>query len=362
MFHTWSWVGWLVAAAIPAFIMRNPLYLVLILGSAWLVYATLGRSTPIGTSWGSFVKIGIFLFALTVPFNALSIHIGQIVLLRLPESWPIVGGPLTLEAVIAGAVSGLALLTILVVFAAFNAVVDHYQLLRATPAFLFQAGVVISIAISFVPQMVLSAQEIRQAQRIRGHRFRGLRDLLPLVMPLLANSLERSIQLAETMEARGFSQAVHPLSHRQETMSQVGLLVSLLELLLGLSLLAFAPGWQAWGWVLSGLGAAGMLAIFGFQGRQVRRSRYRRPRWHARDTAITAASAVVVAAVAVARLAAPETLYYSPYPPNSLLPPFEPWVGAVLLLLAIPAIVAPRGKDMASWSMQPGVQGTEHTS
>ena len=112
---------------------------------------------------GSFVKIGIFFFALAIPFNALSIHIGQIILFRLPSSWPIIGGPITLEAIIAGAVSGLALFTILVVFAAFNAVVDHYQLLRATPAFLFQAGVIISIAITFVPQMVLSAR--RSARR-----------------------------------------------------------------------------------------------------------------------------------------------------------------------------------------------------
>ena len=150
-----------------------------------------------------------------------------------------VGGPITLEVVIAGAVSGLMLLTILVVFAAFNSVVDHYQLLRATPAFLFQAGVIISIAITFVPQMVISAREIRQAQRIRGHRFRGIRDLLPLVIPLLANSLERAIQLAETMEARGFGSGVHPGSPHRAVLSQMGTLAGLLGLLAGLFIVAY---------------------------------------------------------------------------------------------------------------------------
>jgi energy-coupling factor transport system permease protein len=362
MFHTWSWIVWLIAAVVPAFALRNPLYLVLVLGVAWIVYSALGRTTPMGSSWASFVKLGIFLFALTIPFNALSMHAGQVVLFRLPAGWPIVGGPITLEAIIAGAVNGLALLTILVVFAAFNAVVDHYQLLQSTPAFLFQAGVVVSIAITFVPQMVLGAKEIRQAQRIRGHRFRGIRDLLPLVIPLLSNGLERAIQLAETMEARGFGSTVDPLSHRQAILSQIGTLVALAGLLVGLSVLAFSPGSRALGWVLASLGVAGLLAILGLQGHRVRRSRYRRPRWRARDTVVTVASATVLAVVVAVRLAVPEMLYYSPYPPNPLLPPFQPWIGAALLLLVLPALVAPQDKGADVRSAEQGIQNVEHVS
>jgi energy-coupling factor transport system permease protein len=354
MFHTWSWLAWLLAAAVPALTLRNPLYLALVLGAAWIVYLALGRTTPIGSSWGSFVKLGLFLFALAVPFNALANHSGQIVLFRLPESWPIIGGPITLEAIIAGAVSGLALLTILVVFAAFNAVVDHYQLLRATPAFLFQAGVVASIAVTFVPQMVLSAKEIRQAQRIRGHRFRGVRNLLPLVIPLLANSLERAIQLAETMEARGFGGAVDPLSHRQVILSQLGTLAALVALLVGLSILAFFPNWNTWAWVLAGLGAGGLTANLALQGRRVHRTRYQRSRWRPRDTAVTATSGLVLAAVVVARFTVPEALYYSPYPPNPLLPPFQPWVGATLLLLTLPALLAASSRDYTTHSTEEG--------
>ena len=258
MYHIWSWLAWLIAAALPAFMLRNPLYLVLVLGAAWIVYAILGRSSPMGASWGAFVKFGFVLFAMTVLFNVVSIHIGRIVLFRLPQGLPIVGGAITLESIIAGAVSGLALLTILVVFAAFNAVVDHYQLLRATPAFLFQAGVVVSVAITFVPQMVLSARQIREAQRIRGHRFRGLRDLLPLILPLLASGLERAIQLAEAMEARGFASAVAPVSGRQATFNQLRSLTALLGLLAGLFVMAYFPNRSLAGW---GLVAAGSLSL-----------------------------------------------------------------------------------------------------
>ena len=352
MLHTGAWVAWLVAAAVPAFVLRNPLYLALVLGAAWIVYSALGRTSPIGSSWGSFIRLGLFLFLLTIPFNALSVHVGQIVLFRLPEHWPIAGGPITLEAIIAGAVNGLALFTILVVFAAFNAVVDHYQLLRATPAFLFQAGVVISIAITFVPQMVLSAQEIRQAQRIRGHRIRGIRDLLPLIMPLLASALERAIQLAETMEARGFGSAARPSSGRRVLFEQLGMLAGLLALLAGLCIVAFLARWSLLGWGLAVAGVVTILAIFVLQGRRVRRTRYRRTPWTWRDTAVAAASAVVVGVVVAVRQVAPEAVAYLPYPPNPLLPPFNSWIGAVLLLLVVPALVAARVSTLESPSTE----------
>jgi energy-coupling factor transport system permease protein len=320
----------------------------LVLGAAWVVYLSLGRGTVIGSSWGSFVRIGLVFFALAIPFNALSAHIGQIVLFRLPDNWPIVGGAITMEAIIAGAVNGLALLTILVVFAAFNAAVDHYQLLRSTPAFLFQAGVVLSIAITFVPQMVLSAKEIRQAQRIRGHRFQGVRDLLPLVMPLLANGLERAIQLAETMEARGFGSVVNPASRRAAILGQLGTLFALMALLAGLSVVAFFPRWSTWGWIAAILGAIVMMAVFWGHSRGVQRTRYRRLRWRVRDTVLVLASVTVCAVVVSARLLVPETLNYSPYPPSSLLPPFNPVVGAALLLLPLPALLVSSPKQQAA--------------
>jgi hypothetical protein len=87
------------------------------------------------------------------------------------------------------------------------------------------------------------------------------------------------------------------------------------------------------------------LLLLWLQGRQVKRTRYRRPAWHGRDTAVLAASALTLITVLAARLAAPETLYYNPYPPAALLPPFNPLVGAALLLLALPALLAPRGTE-----------------
>jgi energy-coupling factor transport system permease protein len=202
----------------------------------------------------------------------------------------------------------------------------------------------VSVAITFVPQMVLSARQIREAQRIRGHRFRGLRDLLPLILPLLASGLERAIQLAEAMEARGFASAVAPVSGKQAAFNQVRTLAALLGLLAGLFIMAYFPDRSVVGWGLVAAGGIGLLATFRLQGKRVQRSRYRTETWSARDLAVVAASLVVVAAVLSARQLAPETLVYTPYPPNPLLPPFNLLVGAALVLLALPAAL-PSGRS-----------------
>jgi len=69
----------------------------------------------------------------------------------------------------------------------------------------------------------------------------------------------------------------------------------------------------------------------------------------------------VLVAIVVARLVVPETLYYSPYPPNPLLPPFQPLVGLVLLLLTLPALLSPSNKGKVTSDTLHAVTNTEHT-
>ncbi|HOA92648.1 MAG TPA: acetate--CoA ligase family protein, partial [Quisquiliibacterium sp.] len=117
--------------------------------------------------------------------------------------------------------------------------------------FLHQAGVVSSIALTFVPQLIVSARDIREAQRIRGHRFRGRRDMLPLIVPLLTMALERAIGLAESMESRGFGDGTAE-GHRHRGVLLSGLLLT------GLALRMYWAQRPLWGIVM--LAAGGVLA------------------------------------------------------------------------------------------------------
>ena len=336
MVHTIAWLAWAASAAVAALMIRNPFYLGIVALGAGLVYATVGENAPLRSGWGGLLKLGLFIWAVTIPMNALMAHTGNVVLFALPQTWPIIGGIITLEAVVYGAVSGLSLWTLLLIFAAFNLAVDASQLLRVTPSFLYQAGVVTSIALTFVPQMLISAREIREAQRLRGHRFRGLRDLLPLFVPLLTTSLERAIQLAESIESRGFGGQLVQLDDRGMNRLRWYMVAGLALLLWGTFSRVYWSQRAYLGTLLIALAVALLVDTFLELGRHVRRGRYNRGRWETFDALTLAVSVGVLLAMVALRLIDKNALSYYPYPPFPLLPPFDGWIGALLALLSLP--------------------------
>jgi len=344
VFHPVAFSLWVLAAAAFALNARNPFYLGLLLIAVWLAYRSAKRYNP-RSNWGSILKLGLGVWVITVPFNALSAHAGRYVLFTLPHRWPLVGGPITLEGVIFGFVSGLSLVLLLAVFAAFNTAVDQSQLLRLVPAAFYHAGMIASISITFIPVMTASFEEIRQAQMLRGHRFRGIRDLLPLLAPLLASALERSIQLAEAMEARGYGSNVRPISRRQNSLLQIGLLVALLGLIAGLFSRVYLPDFAMPGTALTAWSVGVLLAILWYQGRRVRRSHYRLWHWDRRSLLVAIASGLSLIGAVTASFWSAEGLGYYPYYADSLVPAFEPLVALFILLLVVPAVLWVSGEE-----------------
>ncbi|MCE5258436.1 MAG: energy-coupling factor transporter transmembrane protein EcfT [Chloroflexi bacterium] len=338
--HPLAWVAWVCGAAVCSLLTRNPLYQVILTLSAWLVLVVAGGSSPLSGGWMGVVRLGALIWVITIPFNALMLHQGNTVLFSLPANWPLVGGNITLEAVIYGASAGLAIWVLLLLFSALNTAMDASELIRLAPPVFYQAGIITSIGLTFVPQMVKSSQEIREAQRVRGHHFRSWRDLLPLVIPLLTTSLERAMELAESMEARGFGGETNDLSTRRR------LYLSLLILLgLGLLLTGAALGlWLqqgAWWTGMILICAVGCLAYaFTALAQHSKRSHYSRRRWTWNDTLISAGSLAALSVMIVVRVTDNLALTYYPFPPNALLPAFNPWVGLALVLYALPGLVS----------------------
>ena len=338
MYHPMTWLLWLAAAVVPTLATRNPLYLIILLLTIAIVYLALGTRSPLAASWGLFLRAGLLLWGTTFVFDTLTAHYGATVLFSLPRHWPVIGGRITLEAAVFGATSGLALVTLLLVFATFNALVDHHRLLRLLPPSLYQAGVVASIAMTFVPSTAASLKDIREAQAVRGHRFRGLRDLLPLFVPLVTSGLERAIQLAEAMEARGFSRVVTP-AQASSRLRKLALTLAILAC--GIALFGYSY-WRPGRWPALALLAAGLaLLLFTLcrMGRGTGRTRYRRELWRRRDTVVGVASGAVLATFLALLVLSPKVLAYPVYPRVNW-PPFEPLVGLALLPLLAPALVA----------------------
>jgi energy-coupling factor transport system permease protein len=78
------------------------------------------------------------------------------------------------------------------------------RLLRYLPATLHDVGTAVVVALTYAPQLAGLAGRVRAARRLRGHSGRSLGELGRLVGPVLEGSLDRSLDLAASMESRGY--------------------------------------------------------------------------------------------------------------------------------------------------------------
>jgi energy-coupling factor transport system permease protein len=334
-----AWLLWGLAASLPPLVGRNPFPLVATLVAVLGVRAAWVVGQPTAASWGTLLRLAVVFALIAVAFNLLTVPVGDRVIANLPDQVPIVGGVLTLNALVYGLLSGLALLTLVTVGTTLGAVLDWTGVLRLLPARLTGVAVAGSVAFAFVPQTVTAFREIREAQVARGFRPRGARALIPILVPLLDGGMERALTLAEALEARAFGSApggaVVVAPWRQAFVA-----LGLTGGVTGGYLLAIGNG----GVALVCLAAAGGALFLGGRerrGGRMGRSRFRQPRWQRADSAV-AAAALVVIAIAVATIwRSPGGLRYEPYP-SLAAPRIDLLLLVSLTALLAPIFVAPR--------------------
>ena len=329
-FDARAWVVWVLAMAVVAMAVRNPLYTLILLLVSRLVANACAPRAQEGLRLPLW-RVGLFVLLFSALFNALFVRAGETALLRLPRDWPLLGGAITLESLVYGAESGLILLTLLSLFIAFNRLVPMSELVRLTPRAFHDLGVVLLIAITYVPETARHWRRIREAQMIRGHRLHGLRDWRPIIIPLLVGGLERALGVAEAMVARGYGATA---GRPRQSSLLAGLVLSLGLLFLGWALAL----WRGWpGWVLLALGMASLGFLIWRRGRNTSYTHYRPPHWRPGDSALLLVSLLPLLALWLVKQRA--DLLYTPYP-RVQLPPFNPWLGLALATLALPAFIA----------------------
>lgn len=334
-----AWGAWALVVLVTASSTRNPLYVILIFLITTLMEVGLreGRQRRGLPSALRFAAVAVPMTAL---FNALTAHLGATTLFHIPEWLPLLGGPVTLEALIFGATNGLTLTVIFSGFAVFNQATPVRDLVRLTPRAFHEAGVVLSIAVTFIPQTNRSLTRIRDAQTVRGHRVRGLRDWLPILVPLLVSGLERSAGLAEAMVARGYGAVTDRI---QPLRVQLPLIGGLLALLTGWLSWLFLPDWRVMALASMVAGGAVILLVLWLAGRSTSRTHYRQHRWGWRETLVLLGCGLTLAVV-VLPLGARASLAYEPYP-QLTVPLFDPLIGLGLLGLLVPAVIDGGGEE-----------------
>jgi energy-coupling factor transport system permease protein len=102
-----------------------------------------------------------------------------------------------------GLFQGLRLTAVALAFAAYALLLDHDRLVQSA-GFARRSVLAIALGTRLVPTLERDAAGLVEALRGRRVEVTGVRGRARLLSPLLAGSLERALNLAEAMEARGY--------------------------------------------------------------------------------------------------------------------------------------------------------------
>ena len=142
--------------------------------------------------------LGVFLI------SPLVAQVGYDVLWEGGPRIPVIGRlDITTEELADAALNGLRLTAVGLAFAAYALRVDHDRLLAAV-GFAPRSALAVALATRLVPTLERDAAGLAEAMRGRGVPIAGARGYARLLSSLVAGSLERGMNLAEAMEARGF--------------------------------------------------------------------------------------------------------------------------------------------------------------
>lgn len=207
-----AWIIWLTAIMAIILSNRNPIYLLILL-LGLLVLGTNLASIKGQKSWLiQNIRFLGTMIVLSGIINTLFTHKGNSVIFTLPETWILIGGQITLESLVYGAINGLVIGSLYIAFNIFNLALTIKQITGLIPKIFQPIAITISIALTFFPSVQQRAREIKEAQLIRGNQMKRIVDWLPLLGPLLITSLENAFSLSESMTARGYHSGTKSLS------------------------------------------------------------------------------------------------------------------------------------------------------
>lgn len=347
--HPWAWWAWALGVAAAASLTRSPLLLAFIAWAITAVVLTRRTDAPWARSLGAYFVLAGVIIAIRLFFQVLvGAGVGSTVVLRLPEialpEWAAgirLGGGVTAEGLAYAFYDALRLAVVLLCLGAANSLANPRRALRSVPAALYEASVAVVIALSVAPQLIESTRRVRRARRLRGGAGRGWGAVTAVVIPVLADAIERSLALAAGMEARGFGRT---RDQRPPSMPlTVALLGAMGATVFGLFLVLGGADAALPGLGLLAVGIVATVVALRASGRRLSVSRYRPQPWTPRDTALAAAGlACFLVAAAVGTGWWPRAFEaFNPSFDPLAWPTLHPAMAPVVLLTAAPLALTP---------------------
>lgn len=219
----WIWAVLLISAVVVA-------------NRAWVALAAIGVATilviarsdksPWSRSYWIALRIGLLILVIRAAVGVLigvpipGKNLFTLPIIDLPSWMPGIrlGGAVTWERLSSSLHEGLIIATVIALFGAATSLTSPHKVLRTLPIFIYEIGITLVIATSLFPQLAQSARRIRMAQRLRGHEKISWKGL---ALPLLEESLSRSLQLAAAMDSRGFGVSRKRSRYRPEKWQRI---------------------------------------------------------------------------------------------------------------------------------------------
>ncbi len=289
-----------------------------------------GKSHWVG---GNLRFIGTMIL-LSSAINFLFVHTGQTELFALPKQWLLIGGKFTLESLVYGAVNGLVIGALYILFNIFNLALSIKQITRLIPRAFHSLTLMVTISLTFFPSIQERTRQIREAQLIRGNPMKKVSDWLPVLLPLLVTSMENAVSLSESMTVRGFETT---RAKSQSGLGLIGLILALFTLFTGWILQLFDyPNWISW--TLYFTSATLIVWVMIAAGKAVHTSRLEQVHWQKSDFIAVALQVISFGFFIWILTSIHSTLLsYTPYPSLSM-PKFNPLLFVTSLIPAIPLL------------------------
>lgn len=151
------------------------------------------------------LRYALPMMLVTAVVNPAFNHQGSIILCYLPT-----GNPLTLESILYGIAASVMLVSILVWFSCYTAVMTSDKFVYLFGRIIPAMSLVLSMTLRFVPKFKAQFEAVKEAQAGMGRDIGGgslwrrLRSALTCFSIMITWSLENAIETADSMKSRGY--------------------------------------------------------------------------------------------------------------------------------------------------------------
>jgi energy-coupling factor transport system permease protein len=195
------WAGALIVATLLLF---HPLAL---LALAAGVLGT-GIASGVGAQLRRTLRTAAIVAVPIVAINVLVSREGLTVFARLGDLGPFGQGDLTVEALVYGLVIALKVTLLILITTLASLAIDPEELLNGLRRLSYRTALTASLSVRMIPLLAADSVRLAEAQRTRpGGAPAGARARVRLLGAVIGGSLDRAMDVAATLELRGFAAA-----------------------------------------------------------------------------------------------------------------------------------------------------------